>query len=326
MVGSLEPLEPDDLLVLVNRMPQLLGLPANVNNLDFLKLTTDYMAHLATYNLLQETETPTAVRPIIVQNTPQFAGCVFLQDPRDGRVYCAANPALGQMLESVYGCEPIVVTHIQNDQHIPMPPLPSRPPQRPLPLPPTHAATPAPMLPLPPPAPPLIGTAPLRSPLLVSGAAAIATPMTASVMHPAPVALDVGAALALTLQNLAVVPSSAPALPVDFPSLDRSIGVSVASQIVAIWESGDFPMRDWVYGSWNLPRHNGKKFISAQVTERAQQYYAVRVGLPSDVTPETCRLNATELKQLAARLKRDSPSGEKWSWFHKAQDLAFPPV
>ena len=124
--------------------------------------------------------------------------------------------------------------------------------------------------------------------------------MTAIVVHPSAAALDLDAALVLPLQNLAVEPSSA--LPVDFPSFDRYSSLSAASQIVAVWESGQFPMRDWIEGSWNQEREGVAKFKSSAVTERAQQYCAVRLGLSIGETPEACLKNATGLKQCAAQL------------------------
>ena len=182
LVGSLRPLEPGNLSGLVGRFPLVVKLPVDVRTLDSQQLTSDFTDHLASHNLLQETETPAVARPIIVLNTPQFNGCVFVQDPRDHRIYCAATPALGHILQSVDGCVPIVITHwhLQNDQNIPM--LPRRPPQQPLPPPPTRAATATPAPPIPPPAPLLTEAAPLRPPHLAMGSAVKAPPMTAIVM------------------------------------------------------------------------------------------------------------------------------------------------
>ena len=79
-----EPLKPGDMIGLVGRFPKLFSLPVDSKDLNFQRLTVDYTDHLEQHNLLQSIEAPPSVaRPIIVQNTPQFADCVFVQDPRD---------------------------------------------------------------------------------------------------------------------------------------------------------------------------------------------------------------------------------------------------
>ena len=202
---------------------------------------------------------------------------------------------------------------------------PSLPLLQPPPPPPTRVATPMVPVPMPPPAMPLTVAAPLQLPLLVTWVPALSPPTTANVVHraaePGEVAEpDVDAALVRPLHHLAVGPSETCALSVVFPQISRLSAASVASQIVAIWESGPSPMRDWSDGSWTKLREGYKKFDSSQVTERAQQYFAVRVGTPSLSTPESCTLNATELKKLGASLK--DKEDKSWNWFRKASYLA----